>query len=348
LVNYLGNIDNSLRGGQPATYDWQIPSYSDLVTDHYCWNYTYKIYDSSSSTQDSTVEAACVRMMLRIRYNESTMDYDPYQTNSTMDYNQQNGIISPIEENPTVDVGVLAQGLRLAINTAQTGRTFQDTSHTFLVCNRPASASWVDSFVLNVGIRGKRGNIVQTFPAVEYDFEPKHIYFQPGQCLHFQWEGSNTHNNGNPGGDGQTGDAGEGRDGSDRSNIVEMFELSESYPLTYDKNVNFFDYVTCHHPLNPSVTVSSDDAKLILGSAGFYKGIEYANHQLATYGSSAVLDVLLDNVSGAFRQGLICCANAGTTEEDFSFMSTRNNNFTNRSQKLKIIITTDSYDPKSW
>jgi len=346
LVNYLGNIDNSLRGGQQASYDWTIPTYDELVNDHYCWNYSYVVSDSTDSSQDSSVEAACVRMMFRIRYNESTMDYDPYKTNSTMDYNENAGIISPIEENPTVDVGVLAQGLRLAINTAQTGRTFQDTSHTFLVCNRPPSAAWVNSFVLNVGVRGKRGNIVQVFPAVEYDFEPKHIYVEQGQCLHFQWEGSNTHNNGNPGGDGQTGDAGEGRDGSDRSNIVEMFELSESYPLTYDHNENFFDYVTCYHPLNPSVTVSSNDAKLVLGSAGFYKSVLYANTQLEADGADAVLDVLLNNVSGAFRQGLICCINSNT-EVEFAFLSTRNNNFTNRSQKLKIIITTASTEPLS-
>jgi len=34
-----------------------------------------------------------------------------------------------------------------------------------------------------------------------------------GDLVHFQWTGSNTHNNNNPGGDGQTGDAGEGQGG---------------------------------------------------------------------------------------------------------------------------------------
>merc|ERR1712019_42183 len=89
--------------------------------------------------------------------------------------------------------------------------------------------------LLNVNVRGKRGNIVQTFPAVEYDFEPNDFYMEQGQCVHFQWGGSNTHNNGNPAGDGQAGDAGEGRGGSDRSNIMEMTALRNSYPMPYDE-----------------------------------------------------------------------------------------------------------------
>merc|ERR1719264_710318 len=88
--------------------------------------------------------------------------------------------------------------------------------------------------ILNVNVQGKRGNIVQTFPAVEYDFWPKIAEINTGDCLAFQWTGSNTHNNGNPGGDGQTGDAGEGRGGSDRHNMMQMIDESKSYPFPMD------------------------------------------------------------------------------------------------------------------
>jgi len=51
---------------------------------------------------------------------------------------------------------------------------------------------------------------VQTYPSVEYDFQPNKLEITLADCIHIQWTGSNTHNNGNPAGDGQAGDAGEG------------------------------------------------------------------------------------------------------------------------------------------
>lgn len=55
--------------------------------------------------------------------------------------------------------------------------------------------------------------LCQVYPAVEYDFAPNSLEMSENDLIHFQWTGSNTHNNGNPGGDGQTGDAGEGKGG---------------------------------------------------------------------------------------------------------------------------------------
>merc|ERR1712228_446380 len=368
-VNYLGNADNTLRGGKQAHYDWTLPSWQSLTDDHFCWSYSEQInYDNDQPMAESsgTTTAECVRMVFRIRYNMSTMDYDPYKTNSTHDYEPQEGILSPIEENPEVDVGFYVQGLQLAINTAQTGRTFQDRSHTFLVCKRDASSDWVNKPLLNVNVRGKRGNIVQTFPATEYDFEPQHVELSPasGQCLHFQWTGSNTHNNGNPGGDGQTGDDGQGRGGSDRSNLVQMYKMDESYPVTYDKidsELDFFEKVNCYHPFRPDVTVSSKDAQLILGTAGFYKGEAYMNAACQDVAADAagenrgecIVDELLNNVSASFRAGLICClkdglSNAEGEEMIFAFLSTRNNNFSNRAQKWQVKLTSNPEAKNMW
>merc|ERR1712117_778914 len=220
-----------------------------------------------------------VRFQTRLRYNMTTMDYAPYATTAECNNNKNNRVQSPVTQNPTVDVGVEMQGLRLALNTAQTGRTFQDRSHVMRLIRRPtagaqsgtANAAVNQGFqanalglnagnaqanagttpmnpkIYNLNVQGKRGNIVQTFPAVEYDFWPKTLQVKTGECIAMQWTGSNTHNNGNPAGDGQAGDAGEGRGGSDRSNIMQLQSMRQSYPMAYDQHESFFDTAKCKY-----------------------------------------------------------------------------------------------------
>jgi len=336
-ANHLGNVDGTAKGGQTDGYEWWIPDFESL-TDENGW----KCHGYSSNVNGETVEY--VRGVMRLRYNISTMDYDPYTTNSSWNNDPANGVISPITQNPTVDIGTYMQGFRLAINTAQTGRTFQDRSHVFNIMKKPAvppgatpaAAAMAKQIqannLLNVNVRGKRGNIVQTFPAVEYDFEPNDFNMEQGQCVHFQWGGSNTHNNGNPAGDGQAGDAGEGRGGSDRSNIMEMSALRNSYPMPYDQYASFFDAVTCKRPMEDTV-LSADDVKIVLATQGYF-----TSKDDATDNTGDNVDPLLNNVSGAFKQGVVCCTDANTPLGDYYLVSTRNNNFSNRSQKMKIKV----------
>ena len=98
----------------------------------------------------------------------------------------------------------------------QYGRTFQDRSYVFAIRKYPTNPGGV---IYNINVRGKRGNIVQTYPAVEYDFVPNRLSVATNvrllhaahallQCLfcpflhsllfrlpfqdliHFQWTGS--------------------------------------------------------------------------------------------------------------------------------------------------------------
>jgi hypothetical protein len=164
--NHLGNSDNLL----PMTYMWKIPTVAEAC---------------------ETNVAAC-RCVLRLRYNISTGDYDDWNTTSSSNGNRnvRDGQPSPVTEardtsfhvarhilnpshaltlplppsrilqNPVVNPNIDA-GLRLAINTAQFGRTFQDRSHIFEIKQRPASVP-ASAAIHNINVRGKRGNIVQT------------------------------------------------------------------------------------------------------------------------------------------------------------------------------------------
>ena len=214
--NHLGNT----HGGFPLMFNWTIPN--DMEHEH------------------------CV---FRIRYNITSGDYDAWSANSTMNKMKgknyanmdiasrfglqpmnadgrgyvfkQNPIVELFDEFPTtppMSGNDKDFGLRLAINTNQFGRTFQDRSHTFAVRRRPDDIDC--KTIHNLNVRGKRGNIVQTYPGVEYDFVPNRLHARDGDCIHFQWTGSNTNPNNN---DGQ------GKAGTDRSNVV-MLE-----PQRYDE-----------------------------------------------------------------------------------------------------------------
>lgn len=331
-VNNLGNVKNTEDGGLPRTLDMVLPTVDELE-DAGC-----HIYNDIDGPEYA-------RVVMRIRYNMSTTDYDPLQTTAGCNQDSNNGQQSPVNQNPTVDIGVHMQGLRLALNTAQTGRTFQDRSHVFMITKPPAELAQAanQNKILNLNVQGKRGNIVQTFPAVEYDFWPKTAEVNVGDCLAFMWTGSNTHNNGNPGGDGQTGDAGEGRGGSDRHNLMQMLDESLSYPFPMDNPggldyEDFFATTDCYKTVgggsistgNQNSGLSAKDAQIYLMSGGYYTGYD----DIIARGENDKLDVLLNNTPASMRS-ITCCTKS---KGNWVFTNTRNNNFSNRDQKLRIIV----------
>mmetsp|Transcript_15846 Transcript_15846/g.22299 ORF Transcript_15846/g.22299 Transcript_15846/m.22299 type:complete len:645 (-) Transcript_15846:297-2231(-) len=318
-VNHLGNG----RNGQPLTYNWTLPT-----------------VDSKGLGQFTDIKNNMAKCVMRMRYNISTDDYDPRNTNSSHNHYKSKGVISPVQNNPTVDIGASLQGLKLAINTAQFGRTFQDRSHTFYIKKRPSFL--VNKKIHNLQARGKRGNIVQTFPSVEYDYMPNYLPVSKADFIHVQWTGSNTHNNGNPAGDGQAGDAGEGTGGTDRHNIVCLRDRADNYPAPFDQDMKscLFSQFDCwkHQDTAPYMNQGLDQTKMdwkdcaaYLATGGFYKT------DAEVKANAKNLNNLLNNVPASLHGGLLLRAKP-TAAGSYHYMNTRNNNFSNRSQKGTIIV----------
>jgi len=312
-VNHLGNG----RNGQMNSYNWRLPAFNTLT-----------------NAGIASVDTNFARCVFRLRYNISTDDYDPWTANSTMDDQEWLGILSPIRQNPTVDIGANdLTGLRLALNTNQFGRTFQDRSHVFYIMRRPAAFA-APQTIVNLNVRGKRGNIVQTYPSVEYDFVPGTLSVPVDNLIHIQWTGSNTHNNGNPAGDGQAGDAGEGTGGTDRNNWVQMGTLDENYPLPLDKfqAESIFSFADCF-TMGGTQIAAWQDCALILATSGQYRTMT----DVSTNANS--FDPLLNDAPPSLIGGVMLKFKPTAAGKTFNYMCTRNNNFSNRSQKGSLTVT---------
>jgi hypothetical protein len=129
---------------------------------------------------------------------------------------------------------------------------FQDRSHVFKIIPRPSEVLPTER-VYNLNVRGKRGNIVQVYPAVEYDFTPNDLKVMKNDLIHIQWWGSNSHNNKPPGANGQTGDDGQGKSGTDRSTFTPILSSNHNFPIPFEnstfwKEVDWIWSSTDHKP----------------------------------------------------------------------------------------------------
>ena len=95
-----------------------------------------------------------------------------------------------VKNNPKTKATDGQTDLQLALNTAQVGRTFQDRSHVFLLKPRNhLPEKHQHSHINYITSMGKRGNIVQTYPAMEYRFFPERVQATTDTVLCFVWSG---------------------------------------------------------------------------------------------------------------------------------------------------------------
>eukprot|EP00116_Pleurobrachia_bachei_P001854 sb/3462116/ len=168
-VNHLGNHDNPPSGnadnhdnppsGNAGNHDKPSPSSGNAGNHDNLPSGNADNYDGESHPNASRIEldlpyfpsGDAKRCVMRLRYNISTTDYDGWNTfaDSNDDDHQTaraifHSLINPfpivtttrflsdvIENDPEVDVFGDGDGFELALNTAQTGRTFQDRSHVY-------------------------------------------------------------------------------------------------------------------------------------------------------------------------------------------------------------------------
>lgn len=246
--------------------------------------------------------------------------------------------------------------LQLAVNTAQYGRTFQDRTHVSFVQRRPDNIGMAKIKTLTTS--GKRGNIVQTFPGTEYMFHPAEMTIRQWDYLHLTWSGSNTNPDNN---DGQ------GKKGTDRNNLCPI------NPAAYSGNTDRASSETDTGYQQSGNGVGRDDAKNSLGRAypAFVNPPEgyVLSDPLSDCGSAEVAvdhfgGLSKDDVEAActLRRDSAANFDYGNMEElddagtsfnlapkqvkevgCWALMGTRNNNFSNRAQKMMFCVSAGDF-----
>jgi len=251
----------------------------------------------SMTVPDVTKNGKPEPCILRLRYNMSSSDYARSLNSSANQKNARNGqaaVESPIQQDPLVKIGSTdTDYVQLALNTNQVARTFQDRSYLFYV--KPTAAKNANKVMLNVNVRGKRGNIVQAYPAVEYDFIPNRIKIDqadlPNTVLQFQWTGSdynprrgcNDAEGGPYRGDQAVGQGlNAATEGSNQNSRMDRMNLV----YTYDAVVNYPDGIT--EPLGTNKMVGTK-----LGETG--KGIFDSDEQAKAFAYGKCVEQLQMN-----------------------------------------------------
>jgi hypothetical protein len=333
--NHLGNT----QSGQETGFNWTIPGgagvngVSDATDCVARFRYNITTADTQVCEDKSiTTKAAC--LAAGKQWSAAFLDES---FDNLVDDNgngeDANGNQNPplLENNPDMDMGGMLQDdggtdslLELAVNTNQYGRTFQDRTHIFEIQSRPAQIG-AATVVHNLNVKGKRGNIVQTYPATEYDFTPTTLTVGANDMVHIQWTGNdNTNNNG--------GNNGEGTDNEDRHNIVQLGFAGQSTASTYDQQ-NMFDVEWEWNP-DPSAQFGgardkdelTKQAALVKQTGCLTEGQINNDQQRQNCQKLNAAAATVDLGVVKFKQG------------SYEYMSSRNNNFSNRAQKAHLTV----------
>lgn len=309
-----------LGGGKPDCIKAPYSRDNHLGNGPYQWatmyNWTLPSSDSEACIKDN--KCNCV---LRVRYNISTSDLGKDGNNPEKNFIdwRSNAANSPITEDPILTGSGMEH--QLAIDTSQYGRTFEDRSYVFHI--RPRKGIPSLARIYNLNVRGKRGNIVQAYPAVEYDFIPDDLYVRVNDYIHFQWTGCDT----NP-----AGNAGEGTDKTDRSNIVQIENYGANVPASDE-------WFKKNKPLFENKDLRKRMAFLDQVGCKTYEQLLAENNNNEGQVEQDTENCMKLNAAPAYFDGGAIKMNISTpADKPFYYMSSRNNNFSNRGQKGAIHV----------
>lgn len=281
-------------------------------------------------------EVECESAVLRIRYNISTADLW-WDLDSR--YNSEKVIPSGFLPNPVVTSpnmqpwGDMTYNLTVKTNTNQYGRTFEDRSYLFSIKPLPSDrrrggVNEVAGKIYNLNVRGKRGNIVQAFPAVEYDFVPTRLELTEADYIHIQWTGSDYNPNRNPnnGNGGPQDPAQPGNYRSDRSNMVQIDSFNDNVPsgnpTLFGSDEERFKFAYINQDLSTCLSYSELRTRNNGNNDQIFK--DSRNCMKLNAASTPYFD-------GGIVKG-------PTQVGTYYYMSTRANNFSNRAQKGALIV----------
>lgn len=339
--------DNHLGMANPVNRKDEVgkTTYSPMFA-HYDWMFT-----PDMAGPDPAEGQLCV---IRMRYNISTTDYhgqyykSPSSKRVDSSYNCQNidpsnpdperpycyyGLDddnSPLRNRPHVRPFELLPKLALATNSDQSGRTFQDRSHVFRVKKRPNDID-ADETIWNLNVRGRRGNIVQTYPATEYAFQPKDLVVEKGDYIHAAFHGSDFN-------EAQNANNGEGWEFSSRFNLMQMTNGGRNAPRPVEK-VNLFSDGVAKALGMPLFAAPHANTNSPYAGYQLDKCVEEEDYVAADFGNTDFQEVIVNCgvLNHAPRRHEVLfkvTASAG----DYYAVDTRNNNFSNRSNKMHIRV----------
>jgi len=209
--------------------------------------------------------------------------------------------------------------LAIAMNTDQVGRTFQDRSYVLKV---KATSFTTTGSVWNLNVRGKRGNIVQAYPATEYYFVPNELHITEDDAVHIQWSGSDFNTDRNP-------NDGEGWRYSDRFNMLPTRDIQKNHFETYTESKSgggMLEGIPFEIVKKLAYGGITDFTVCDTGNIGDENNDDTDQNSINNCGKLNSAPAKFEVAPIQFKQGY------------YSYMSTRNNNFSNRSNKGFISV----------